>query len=96
MESIAEWLAKISWPLVSRVMVSMGIGTATYTGADSALTGALNAVKQSFSALTSDLLNLLLLSGFFDAMAIMSGGLVSGLTWMVLKRFAVMTTGPAS
>lgn len=93
MDSIAEWLAKITWPLVTKVMTALGVGTATYTGADAALSGALNAVKASFSSMTSDILNFLLLAGFFDAMAIMSGGLTSALAWMVLKRFALQTTG---
>jgi hypothetical protein len=94
MDNIAEWLAKITWPLVSKVMTALGFGTATYVGANTALSGALNAVKDSFSSMTVDILNFMLLSGFFDAMAIMSGGLTSALTWMVLKRFALQTTGP--
>jgi hypothetical protein len=93
MDGIAEWLGKITWPLVSKVLTALGVGTATYTGADAALSGALNAVKSSFSAMSADILNFLLLSGFFDAMAIMSGGLTSALAWMVLKRFAIQTTG---
>lgn len=93
MDSIAEWLAKITWPLVSKVMTALGVGTATYVGADNALGGALNAVKASFTGMTGDILNLLLLAGFFDAMSIMAGGLTSSLAWMVMKRFAIQTTG---
>lgn len=96
MEGIAEWLAKITWPLVSRVFAALGMGTATYVGADSALGSALGAVKNSFVGMTADLISLLALSGFFDAMAIMSGGLTSALAWMVLKRFALQTTGSSS
>lgn len=96
MDNIAQWLASITWPLVSRVFAALGLGTATFVGADSALSGALNAVKDSFSNLTVDLLNLLLLSGFFEAMAIMSGGMTSALAWMVMKRFALQTTGPSA
>ncbi|RIX85321.1 DUF2523 domain-containing protein [Acidovorax cavernicola] len=96
MDGIAAWLAKITWPLVTRVFTALGLGTATYVGADNALAGALNAVRASFSGMTADLLNLLLLSGFFDAMSIMSGGLTSALAWMVLKRFALQTTGQSS
>lgn len=93
MDSIAEWLARITWPLVSRVLGSLGLGTATYVGADGALSGALAAVKNSFTGMTADMVNLLALAGFFDAMAIMSGGLTSALAWMVLKRFALQSTG---
>lgn len=93
MDNIANWLASITWPIVSRVLAALGLGTATYVGADSALSGALGAVKASFSGMTADLMSLLALSGFFDAMAIMSGGLTSALAWMVLKRFALQSTG---
>lgn len=91
MDGIAAWLASISWPIVSRVMVALGIGTVTYTGADAALSSALNAGKAAFVGMASDVLALLAMAGFFDAMAIMSGGLVSGLSWLVLKNFALQT-----
>lgn len=93
MEGIAEWLAKISWPLVSRVFAAMGAGTITYTGADTALTAALGAAKSAFVGMTADILAVLSIAGFFDAMSIMSGGIVSGLAWLVMKRFAMQTTG---
>ena len=93
MDGIAAWIARITWPLVTRVFAALGLGTATYVGADTALSGALNAVRASFAGMTVDLLNLLLLSGFFEAMSIMAGGLTSSLAWMVLKRFALQTTG---
>lgn len=96
MDGIAAWIARITWPIVSRVFASLGLGTATYVGADSALSGALNAVRASFVGMAADLLNLLVLSGFFEAMSIMSGGLTSALAWMVLKRFALQTTGQSS
>lgn len=94
MDNIAEWLASITWPLVSRALVALGVGTVTYTGADSAVTAALNAAKAGFTAMSSDILQLLAMAGFFDAMSIMAGGIVSGLAWMVMKRFALQTTGP--
>lgn len=96
MEGIAEWLAKISWPIVSRVMVALGFGYTTYEGADTALSSALNAAKSAFAGFSGEVLQLLAMAGFFDAMAITSGGIVSGLAWMVMKRFALQTTGAAS
>lgn len=93
MEGIADWLARITWPLVSRALSALGFGTVTYVGADTALTSALNAAKAGFAGMTADILAILSVAGFFDAMSIMSGGLVSGLAWMVMKRFALQTTG---
>lgn len=89
MEGLASWLANISWPIVSRVFASLGVGVVTYTGADTALTGALNSAKAALTGLGGETLQLLAMAGFFDAMAIMSGGILSGLAWMVMKRFAI-------
>lgn len=96
MEGIAEWLAKISWPIVSRVMIALGFGYTTYEGADTALSGAINAAKTAFTGFSGEVLQLLAMAGFFEAMAITSGGIISGLAWMVMKRFALQTTGAAT
>ncbi|MDA1813337.1 DUF2523 domain-containing protein [Bacillus cereus] len=93
MEGIAEWLAKISWPLVSRVLVSLGFGYTTYEGADTAITNAISSIQGAFAGLGAEVLQLWAMAGFFDAMSITSGGIVSGLAWMVMKRFALQTTG---
>ena len=92
MEDIAAWLAKISWPLVSRVMASMGLGVVTYTGADTALQSAMGHIKTAFMGFSGDILQLLAMAGFFDAMSIMAGGLGSALAWLTLKHFALQTT----
>lgn len=93
MDSIAEWLARITWPLVSRCLAALGVGTVTYTGANTALSQALQSAKDAFSGLAADVFALLAMGGWFDFMSITSGGIVSGLTWMVLKRFALQSTG---
>lgn len=94
MEGLTKWLYDLSWPIVSRVMAALGVGTVTYTGAQAALSSFLDAGKGALGALSGEVMQILALSGFFDAMAISSGGLVSGLVWMTLKRFALQTTGP--
>lgn len=96
MDNIAEWLAKITWPLVSRVLASLGIGTVTYVGADSALQTSLSAAKNALAGLAGEVIQLIAMAGFFDFMSITSGGLVSGLSWLVMKRFALQTTGAGS
>ncbi len=94
MDSLATWLASITWPLVSRALVSIGFGYVTYTGADTALGSALDSAKGAFAGLGSIVVNLISLAGFFDFMAITSGGLVSGLAWMTMKHLALRATGP--
>lgn len=91
MDDIGSWLSTIAWPLVSRVMVAMGVGTVTYQGASSALSSALTAAKGAFMGLAAPILQLITMGGFFDYMAITSGGIMSGLAWLTLKHFALMT-----
>ena len=92
---LSKWLMDISWPIVSRVLAALGLGTVTYTGADTALNTALASAKASVAGLPSEVMQILAMAGFFEVMSITAGGLVSGLAWMVLKRFALQTTGPA-
>jgi hypothetical protein len=91
MDTLAEWLARISWPLITRVLTAAGIGTVTYTGASTALNTALGSVKTALAGIGGDVLQLLAMAGFFEAMSITAGGIVSGLSWMVLKRFALQS-----
>lgn len=92
---IAAFLMAISWPIVSRVLLALGLGTVTYTGASAALTGLLNSAKSSMSGMVPEVAQLLAMAGGFEAMSIIAGGIVSGLTFMVLKRFALQSTGSA-
>lgn len=89
MDTLAEWLARISWPLITRVLTAAGIGTVTYAGANTALETALGSVKTALAGIGGDVLQLLAMAGFFEAMSITAGGIVSGLSWLVLKRFAL-------
>ena len=91
MDTIASWLASITWPIFSRVLAALGVGTVTYTGAQSALEMALSSAKTAFVGIGSEVLQIIAMSGFFDAMSITSGGIMSGLAWLVLKKFALQS-----
>lgn len=93
MDGLSKWLYDLSWPLVSRVLVALGLGTVTYTGVTAGVTGALDGAKNAFSGIGSEVLQIVAMSGFFDAMSITSGGIVSGLSFLVLKRFALQSSG---
>jgi len=96
MEGMAAWLSQITWPLVSRVLTALGFGYVTYEGASGAVEAALNAAKASIGGIGMDVAALLAKAGFFDYMAITSGGIVSGLAWLVMKRMALHSTGSAT
>ena len=93
MQGIAAWLAQIAWPLASRVIVALGFGYVTYEGADIAVAAVLNAAKQAFAGITGEMLQFLAMAGFFEAVSISMGGVVSGLAWMTMKKFALQTVG---
>lgn len=94
-DGFAEWLGNITWPLVSRVLASLGLGTVTYTGATTALDAAINSASLAASSLAGPVAAILAMTGFFDAMSIVSGGLTSGIAWMVMKRWALNAGGVA-
>lgn len=93
-EGFAGWIASISWPVVSRVLAALGVGTVTYTGLDAAVNSGLDAARSALTGLTPDVLQILALAGFFEAMALTAGSLLGAVTWLTLKRFALSTTGP--
>lgn len=93
MEGIAAWLAQVSWPIVSRVLAALGFGYVTYEGASAAVDSAVSAIQGAAGGVVGEVAAVLSLAGFFDALSITSGGIVSGLAWMAMKRFALVTTG---
>jgi Protein of unknown function (DUF2523) len=93
MDGIAKWLADISWPIVSRVLTAMGVGTVTYTGLNTAVDGVIASAQSALTGMLPVVVQIAARAGFFDYLSITSGGLVSGLTWMVLKNFALKTGG---
>lgn len=93
MRGLGQWLGDISWPLVSKILAALGIGTVTYAGLDAAMTAALDVARNSLSGLTPDVMGVLALAGVFDAMGIIAGGMMTAVTFATLKRFALHTTG---
>lgn len=95
-DGLAEWLGNITWPLVTRVLASMGLGTITFTGAESALDSAIGSVVNSANSLAAPILQLVIMSGFFDALSIMAGSISGGIGWLVMKRWAAIGSGAAA
>jgi len=94
MDSLYDWLMSVVAPVAKRVMASLGLGVVSFTGVSTTLDAALNAAKSAWGGVLSEVASLIAMSGFFDFMAITSGGLISGVAWMVLKRWAI-TQGTA-
>lgn len=93
MGSIAAWLGALAWPLVSRVIMALGIGTVTYVGLNAAITGALGAAKGALGGLGGELGGLIALSGFFEAMSITAGAAVACIAFTAAKKFTLRAVG---
>jgi len=94
-DGFADWLGAITWPLVGRALAAMGMGTITFQGADTALQTAISASQAAAGGLAGPVAQIIAMAGFFDALAITSGGLTSGIAWMVMKRWALNAGGTA-
>ena len=90
---MGTWLAALAWPMVSRVLAALGIGTVTYVGLSAAINGALSASKAALGTLGAEVTNLMAMAGFFQAMSIIAGGMIAGITLIALKKFTLGAVG---
>lgn len=90
---MGTWLAALAWPMVSRVFAALGIGTVTYVGLNAAINGALSASKAALGTLGAEVTNLMAMAGFFQAMSIIAGGMIAGITLIALKKFTLGAVG---
>lgn len=93
MGGLGTWLALIIGPLAKRVLLSIGVGTVTYAGLTVALNQALSAAKGALGGMSGDLVQIMALAGMFDSMAIIAGGMVAALSFMIVKRFTAGAVG---
>lgn len=96
MDSWFDWLWSACVPVAKRIAGALGFGYLSFEGASTAIEGAFESIQTSFSGMVPEVASLLAMAGFFDAMAISAGGIVSGLAWMVLKRWALVGGGAAA
>lgn len=89
MDGWALWLFSMIKPLAMRVMITLGMGIVSYTGVDTAVFAALDAAKSALQGLPIEVAQIMARFGFFDYMAITSGGVVSGISWSILQKWAL-------
>ena len=87
----ATWLLGLVGPIVTRVMLALGIGYLTFNGAQGLMIAALENVATSFGGLAAEATAILARCGFFLAMSIMCGGLMGGVSYYFAKRIGVLS-----
>lgn len=91
MQGFAAWIMALVGPVAIKALAALGIGAVTYVGADAALRGLLDQVQSSMAGMTGELAGLLGLAGLYQAVSIVSGGMVSALAWSQLTRLGLLT-----
>lgn len=93
MDSWSDWLFSLVGPIARKAAVSLGFGGITYMGVSEAVSTAFGHMAGAFAGLAAETLALLARAGVFEALSISSGGLVGGLTFLVLKRWGWLGAG---
>jgi hypothetical protein len=89
MGGFGTFLASIAWPIVSRVLASMGLGVISYVGLKAALDAAIGSAQGSMGGLAPEVAAILSISGGVTALSILSGGLVASVSLVALKRIGL-------
>lgn len=85
--NIAAWLLSIAGPIVTRVLVQLGIGIVSYAAISAAVSSLLNTAKSYYLGLPADVLSILSMSGAGDALGIIAAAILARLSLNVTKRF---------
>lgn len=96
MNSWAAWLLSLVEPIAKRAAIALGFGFVSYEGAKVAVEAALASMQSALSGLVGEVAALLARAGFFEALSIMAGGIIAGMAWTAVTRFARVGTGAAS
>ena len=95
MDDWSTWLINLAWPLVSRVLASLGFGYVSYQGIQATFDAAIQHIQSSFAGLPAEMFQMIAYAGVFDFLSISSGGIFAGLAWTYVKKLAVISQGTA-
>lgn len=86
---IAAWLMSIAGPIITRVLIQLGVGIVSYAAVSTAVATLINQAKSSYLGMPADVLSILAMSGANDAMGIIVAAISARLALQVTKRFQI-------
>lgn len=89
MGGLGTFLASIAWPIVSRVLASMGLGVISYVGLKAALDQAIQVAQASMGGLVPEVAAIISIGGGVTALSILSGGLVASIALVSLQKIGL-------
>lgn len=90
--NIAAFLMGMVKPIISQIMLSLGLSVVTYVGLDAVMTQLNNYIQSNMSAMPASVAQLLALAGFPEAMGIIVGAFTFRLAMNSLKRIEFKTS----
>jgi hypothetical protein len=92
MTNLAAWLFALVQPLVSRVLVVLGLSFATYQGLDVVLNTLVTAVSTSWAALPATTIQLARLAGIAEGLSIIGSAVATRLLIVSLQSSKAFLT----
>lgn len=90
----AVWALALVAPLVKRILIALGVGLISYGGLALLATHVRDQVLGNLSGLTGEAYQVVAMSGAFEAVGIMLGGLAARAALMAVERFGRVATTP--
>lgn len=90
MAGLGTFLVALAGPIAKKVLVSLGVGIASYAAVTAALTAVLSSAKGAWGGLGGDALALIQMAGIGVAASIYAGALMARVSLMVLNRLEII------
>ena len=90
MGALGTWLVSLATPFISKILLALGVGIASYAAVSFALTAAIGSAKAAFAGFTGDGLALVQLSGMSEAIGIVCGAMVARVSLAAVKKLEVL------
>lgn len=87
--NIAAWLLSIAGPIVTRVLIQLGVGVVSYAAVVAAVNTLISKARGNYDNLPSDILQVFAIAGFNDAFGIVVAAIMARLSIQVWKRFQI-------
>lgn len=91
---IAEWILALAGPFIRRILIALGVGVISFAGLTLLANQVRDQVLSNLSGLTGDAYQVIAMSGAFEAVGILLGGLAARAALMAMERFGRVVTTP--
>ncbi|MFM5655606.1 DUF2523 domain-containing protein [Aeromonas veronii] len=87
--NIAAWLLSIAGPIVTRVLIQLGIGVVSYAAVITAVNSLISSARGNYNNIPTDIASVFAIAGFNDAFGIIVAAIAARLSVQVWKRFQI-------